>query len=84
MNRDVVASVLKQPGRSQACGRAWRHLSILFADIVGFTSCTERMEPELLVSMLNAYTSVMTDVILDSGGVLELGSVTGSWRFGER
>jgi adenylate cyclase len=71
MNRDVVASVLSNPDGLKLVGER-RHLSILFADIVGFTSRAERMEPELLASMLNAYTSVMTDVILDTGGVLEL------------
>jgi adenylate cyclase len=67
MNRDVVAAVLSNPDGLKLVGER-RHLSILFADIVGFTSRAERMEPELLVSMLNAYTGVMTDVILDTGG----------------
>jgi adenylate cyclase len=71
MNRDVIASVLSNPDGLKLGGQR-RHLSILFADIVGFTSRAERMEPEPLVSMLNAYMSVMTDVILDTGGVLEL------------
>ena len=47
------------------------HLSVLFADIIGFTELAERLEPEPLVAMLNTYMSVMTEVILRSGGVVD-------------
>jgi adenylate cyclase len=46
-------------------------MSILFADIVGFTSRSERTPPEELVALLNTYMTAMIDVILRSGGVVD-------------
>ncbi len=37
----------------------------------GFTSISESLPPEELVSLLNAFLSEMTDIILDSGGTLD-------------
>jgi adenylate cyclase len=48
-----------------------RHLSILFADIMGFTSRAERSEPEPLVALLNTYMTAMTNVIFETGGVVD-------------
>ena len=70
LNPDVVASVVDNPEGLRLGGER-RHLSILFADIVNFTSRAERSEPEPLVALLNTYMTVMIDVILKSGGVLD-------------
>jgi adenylate cyclase len=48
-----------------------RRASILFADIRGFTSMSERMAPEEIVSMLNEYFSVMVDIIIAYEGNLD-------------
>ena len=41
---------------------------MLFSDIAGFTSISERMAPETLVELLNKYLSAMTDIILRHRG----------------
>ena len=48
-----------------------RHLTILFSDIVNFTSRAERTDPEPLVALLNTYMTIMTNLILQSGGVVD-------------
>ncbi len=48
-----------------------REVSILFSDIRGFTSMTERLEPTEVVSILNAYFSCMIDVIYQYEGTLD-------------
>jgi class 3 adenylate cyclase len=50
-----VALRLRHEGRTFADGYA--HCSILFADIVGFTTLAERMPPEAVVAQLNAIFS---------------------------
>ncbi len=48
-----------------------REISILFADIRGFTTMTERLEPTEVVAILNAYFSCMIDVIYEHEGTLD-------------
>jgi adenylate cyclase len=48
-----------------------RDVSVLFADIVGFTSMSEKMTPAAVALMLNDYLSRMTDVIFKYEGTLD-------------
>jgi adenylate cyclase len=47
------------------------NLSVLFADLKGFTSMSEGLEPEQVVAILNRYFSVMIPIIFDNGGTLD-------------
>jgi adenylate cyclase len=67
---DVIASLVDSGANLGLSGER-RHLSILFADIVNFTSRAERLEPEALVAMLNAYMTTMTNLIFQCGGVVD-------------
>jgi adenylate cyclase len=46
-------------------------ITILFADIRGFTRISEHAPPEKIVSLLNRYFSAMTDIIFAHGGTLD-------------
>ncbi len=70
LHPDVIASVVDDPSGLKLGGER-RHVSILFADIVSFTTRAERTEPEALVALLNTYMTSMTDVILKGGGVVD-------------
>jgi adenylate cyclase len=48
-----------------------KDLSVLFADIVGFTSMSEKMSPAAVALILNDYLSRMTDVIFKYEGTLD-------------
>ena len=48
-----------------------RNLSILVANIRGFTSMSEGMEPEEVIDGLNQHFAVMTDVVFRHGGTLD-------------
>ncbi|MBF6558928.1 MAG: adenylate/guanylate cyclase domain-containing protein [Candidatus Binataceae bacterium] len=70
MNPDVINSVVDNPDGLKIGGER-RHLSILFSDIVNFTSRAERTDPEPLVALLNTYMTVMIRLIFESGGVVD-------------
>jgi adenylate cyclase len=48
-----------------------RDISVLFADIVGFTSMSERMRPDEVALLLNDYLSRMTDTVFKFEGTLD-------------
>jgi adenylate cyclase len=70
VNPDYVASLINDPSGLKLGGER-RHLSILFADILNFTTRAEQSEPEPLVALLNTYMTVMVNIILESGGVVD-------------
>src|SRR5437016_14490650 len=45
--------------------------TILFSDIVGFTTLSEKADPEELVRQLNEYLSAMTNVVVQNDGTLD-------------
>jgi adenylate cyclase len=48
-----------------------RERTVLFSDIRGFTSISERLDPEMLVELLNVYLGEMTEVIFSHDGMLD-------------
>jgi adenylate cyclase len=48
-----------------------KDVSVLFADIVGFTTMSEQMSPAAVALLLNDYLSRMTDVIFKYEGTLD-------------
>ena len=47
------------------------NLTILFSDIRGFTTLSEKLTPEEVVALLNPYLEAMTDVIYQHGGTVD-------------
>ena len=66
----VVKQMLENPD-SFKLGGVNQTITILFADIRGFTSISEHAPPEKIVSLLNRYFSAMTDIIFAHGGTLD-------------
>ncbi|MFH1059652.1 MAG: adenylate/guanylate cyclase domain-containing protein [Pseudomonadota bacterium] len=70
LSEDVIEAVLKDPSRLRLGGQR-RALSIYFSDLQGFTSISEKLDPEQLTGLLNDYLGDMTDIILEEGGTLD-------------
>jgi len=66
----VVDQVLSKPELS-ALGGARRSISVLFADVRGFTALADQIQPETLVQTLNDHLAIGAQVILKHAGTLD-------------
>ena len=66
----LVEQLMDDPGMIQL-GGVRREVSVMFADIRGFTGISERHTPEEVVTILNSYLACATEVILGVGGTLD-------------
>ncbi len=48
-----------------------RVMSVLFSDLAGFTTISEKMTPAQPVHLLNHYLTEMTDIVLAEGGIID-------------
>jgi adenylate cyclase len=48
-----------------------RDMTVYFSDIAGFTTLSERLDPQQLVAFLQAYLEEMTDRLLEQGATLD-------------
>lgn len=66
----VVEELIANPEKL-TLGGVRREISIFFSDLQGFTSISESLDPTELTSLLNDYLSLMSDIILNSGGTID-------------
>jgi adenylate cyclase len=68
----VVDRILKSGGEADAPLIAHeRDLTVLFADLVGFTTMAEGMQPQQVAVLLNAFFTKMADAIFQHDGTLD-------------
>ncbi len=66
----LVAEIMHNPDKLKLGGEK-RVVTVLFSDIRGFTTLSEKASPEMLVSLLNEYLSPMTQIVMDERGTLD-------------
>lgn len=66
----VVTQMLENPD-SFKLGGVNQTITVLFADIRGFTSLSQHSAPEKVVQLLNKYFTEMSDIIFAHGGTLD-------------
>ena len=72
VSKNLVSEILENPDGYYSSLRGVRvPVTILFSDLVGFTTLSERADPEALVAQLNQYLSGMTSAIFTNGGTLD-------------
>jgi adenylate cyclase len=69
LSPEVVEMVVANP--DIRLGGINQEVTVMFADIRGFTTMSEEMEPGRVVEILNEYFTRVTDVIFDNGGTLD-------------
>ncbi len=68
---EEVAAALDRSDDDPTLGGSRREVAVLFSDLRGFTRFAERLDPEDLVSELNAYLEAMVQAVRAEGGVID-------------
>lgn len=67
---EVVDIMLKDPEKLKLGGEN-REITVLFTDIRGFTTLSEKLKSEQVVYMLNQLNTPLTRIIIENGGMLD-------------
>jgi class 3 adenylate cyclase len=70
LSPQLAASIVEGEGDLDLGSRR-KYLTTFFSDVRGFTTASERMEPDELIAQLNDYLSEMTDIVFRHGGTLD-------------
>lgn len=54
-----------------ALGGEQKTLTVLFSDVRNFSSTAAKVQPDMLVTMMNEYFNLMTEIVLDHNGFLD-------------
>ena len=66
----IVERLVSDPSQLKLSGER-RQLSFVFTDVAGFTTLTEKTEPEAMVALLNEYLDGAFRIVFDHGGTLD-------------
>lgn len=67
---ELVDKMAEDPEKYSMAGKK-ETLTVLFSDVVGFTSISERLSPQDLAAFINEYLTSMSEVIREEGGTLD-------------
>jgi adenylate cyclase len=66
----IVDEILSNPDNINLGGRKQK-MSVMFSDVRGFTTISEKLEPTVLSDVLNMYLTPMTNIVFANKGTLD-------------
>lgn len=66
----IVAEVLADPENIELGGKKM-DLTVMFSDVRGFTTISEKLDPRALSDFLNSYLTPMTNIVFENKGTLD-------------
>lgn len=66
----IVEEILSDPKNIELGGKKV-HLTVMFSDVRGFTTISEKLDPRALSDLLNSYLTPMTDIVFRNQGTLD-------------
>jgi len=70
LSSDIVQSLVDQPELVKPGGGS-KHATIFFADIRGYTSFSEGLDPEYIIQVLNEYFSEAVEIVIRHRGYID-------------
>ncbi len=68
---EIVKEILKTGTENIGLGGKTCDIAVLFVDVRGFTTMSERLSPEKVVTILNKYLTMASDAVEAHGGTLD-------------
>ncbi|PIS11381.1 MAG: adenylate/guanylate cyclase domain-containing protein, partial [Bdellovibrio sp. CG10_big_fil_rev_8_21_14_0_10_47_8] len=66
----IVDEILKDPENIELGGKKQK-MSVFFSDVRGFTTISEKLDPQVLSDVLNRYLTPMTQIVFANKGTLD-------------
>ncbi len=70
VTKSVVDELLANPDKIKLGGEK-KECTVIFSDVAGFTTISEKLTPEALVKLLNEYLTEMTNIVFKYDGMLD-------------